>query len=236
MGLTQSAFATQLDIGNTTADIERGKTKISGQIIKDLLKLYQINPLWLYGESKQKYFNPLKNDTSPSIVTVDNLGSENILLVNAKAAAGYADNIGEEQYYQELPAFTFPLPEYRNATFRGFQITGDSMYPAFKEGEWVLTKALGNVSEVKSGNIYVIVERESIRLKKIKKIPGDTHFTLLSLNREYPPAEVQTHEVLELWEYHSKISYDLETSTSSEMLQKIYEDIQVLKSEAAKQF
>ena len=42
---TQQSFAELLQIGNTTADIERGKTKISGKIVMELLKQFQINPL-----------------------------------------------------------------------------------------------------------------------------------------------------------------------------------------------
>lgn len=46
-GFTQQAFAELLNAGTTTADIERGKTKISGKIVTILMGQFQINPLWL---------------------------------------------------------------------------------------------------------------------------------------------------------------------------------------------
>ena len=169
LGFTQSAFAERLQIKKTTADIERGKVKISGKIVSQLLKDYHINPLWLYGDSKQKYLQPKNQDVAPKIITVNDQGAENILLVNVKAAAGYADNIQEPEFYEDLPAFTVPLPAYRNTSFRGFQVEGDSMMPAIQPGDWILAKAITNVEEIKNGKVYVVVEQESVRVKKVQK-------------------------------------------------------------------
>ena len=52
---TQSEFAELLGIKNSTADIERGRTKLSGKIVAELLGQFGVNPLWLFGESAQKY-------------------------------------------------------------------------------------------------------------------------------------------------------------------------------------
>ncbi len=54
LGYTQAEFASKLGISNTTADIERGRTKLSGKIVVELLKQFKINPLWLFGDSNNK--------------------------------------------------------------------------------------------------------------------------------------------------------------------------------------
>lgn len=131
---TQSEFAEVLGIKNSTADIERGRTKLSGKIVAELLKRFGVNPLWLFGESSQKYLAVNKGDVSPKVVTVSNSEEENIVLVNQKAAAGYPHNVQDVGWYQQLPAFDIPLPEYRNATYRGFQVEGDSMLPNLNPG------------------------------------------------------------------------------------------------------
>ena len=51
---TQSDFAKVLNVKNSTADIERGKTKISGEVVTRLLEEFGINPLWLFGKSRQQ--------------------------------------------------------------------------------------------------------------------------------------------------------------------------------------
>ena len=110
LNLTQAAFAEELGISATTADIERGRTRIPGQVVKELLKKYHINPLWLFGDSPQKYLYADKVFVNPKVVTVDQAGKDNIVLVSAKAAAGYPNNIGDAQWFEALTAFTIPFP------------------------------------------------------------------------------------------------------------------------------
>lgn len=225
--LTQAEFAQQLGL-STTADIERGKTRITGAVVKELIMQYEINPLWLYGESKQKKMP--KADVAPKVVSLSDEGTENIVMVGTKAAAGYGLNIGDVNFYQKLPVFTFPLPEFRNATFRGFQITGDSMVPLVQPSDWVIAKAVASLNDVTSGQVYVVVEEESVRLKQVKINKAQTQLTLISLNLDYPPVEVEAKEVLELWEYHSKITTKREVGPG---LETIYQELQEIKSTLA---
>ena len=148
LGFTQSEFAKILGIPNTTADIERGRTKLSGKVVMELLGRFKINPLWLFGESEQKHLATSNTNVIPKVVTVDSSDKENMVLVNAKAAAGYPQNIQDASWYRQLPAFDIPLPEFRNATYRGFQVEGDSMLPNLRPGEWVLAKAVEKLEDI----------------------------------------------------------------------------------------
>lgn len=226
LGFTQSQFAHELGLNATTADLERGRVKIPGFVVKELYKKFQINPLWLFGETENK--RAVSEQLAPMVVTVDNTGMENILMVNEKAAAGYANNLGDPEFYENLPAFTFPLPEFRNASFRGFQIIGDSMYPDFKPGEWVLAKAVDSFTEIKKGKIYVVVEDDSIRLKQV--IPqNNLTLQLISLNPEYPTTEVSLTDVKEIWQFHSKLSFENHTEKSGPTLAELYKEVKEIK-------
>ena len=225
LGITQSQFASELGIKSTTAEIERGRIRITGMVVVLLLEKYNINPLWLYGKSNKKLLNPKGADVIPQMVSVDNHGNENILLVNQKASAGYGSNIHDPEFYDQLPAFTFPLPEYRHTTFRGFQISGDSMTPLVENNDWVLAQAVERIEDIKDGETYIIVEKDSLRLKQIYKKGGQ--FELVSLNPEYAPITIEGENILELWKYHSKISTS--TDIHKNTLDKIYKDIQLIK-------
>ena len=223
LGLTQAEFAEKIGL-STTADIERGKPRITGSVVKELVKQFQVNPLWLYGESKQQKLP--KADVSPKVISLNQMEEENIVMVGTKAAAGYGQNIGDVDFYQSLPVFTFPLPEFRNATFRGFQITGDSMVPLVQPSDWVIARAVANLSDVVSGQVYVVVEEESVRLKQVKINKAQTKLTLISLNLDYPPVETESKDVLELWEYRSKITTKREAGPG---LETIYQELQEIK-------
>ncbi|WP_271784054.1 XRE family transcriptional regulator [Aquimarina algiphila] len=228
---TQSDFAKVLQIKNSTADIERGKTKISGRVVARLLDKFNINPLWLFGESTQKKIQLHLGDVSPKVVTIDSENNENIVLVNVKAAAGYPHNVQDLDWYQQLPAFDIPLPEYRNATYRGFQVEGDSMLPLFEPKEWVIGKAVNNLSEVSNNTICVVVLEDSVVVKKIRKNEDVSVITLVSLNSEYLPYTIQTHQITELWEINSKLSFNIDANSDKASIKKLQEAMVALTSE-----
>src|SRR5690606_3045744 len=93
----------------------------------------------------------------PKVVTLNSAQQENIVLVPVKASAGYAHNLQDPQWYDTLPAFDLPLPEFRNATFRGFQVEGNSMWPVWHNKEWVIARAVEKLSDIKADKIYVVV-------------------------------------------------------------------------------
>lgn len=228
---TQSSFAELLGIKNIIADIERGKTKITGMLVMQLLKQFSINPMWLYGESDKKVLTGKGVNTIPKVITLDSTESENILMVNQKAAAGYPQNIMDNSWYEALPAFGIPLPEYKNATYRAFQVEGDSMYPVLKPGEWLLCKAMEEFSHVRHGKIYVVVLQDSVLVKKIES-KEEEDIKLISINREYDPIEVDNSDVMEVWEVSSRISFDIDSNITMENgISGIFDSISDLKKE-----
>lgn len=228
---TQSELAEILGVKNSTADIERGKTKLSGKVVSGLLKTFNINPLWLFGESEVKYAQATKPDVLPKTITVNSNGYENMLLVNQKAAAGYPQNIGDVEWHRQLPAFDMPLPQYRNATYRGFQIEGDSMLPNFQPEDWVLGKAVSNLDEINDNKVYVVVTSDSVVVKKVRKIPGEARLLLISLNENYPPFELKFNEIRELWQVNSKLTFNLDSISENGILRQLQESMEELKAQ-----
>ncbi|RAJ12447.1 XRE family transcriptional regulator [Arenibacter echinorum] len=234
LGYTQSDFANLLGISNTTADIERGRTKLSGKVVAELLKQFKINPLWLFGESTQKYLAVTNISVIPKVVTVNSSENENMVLVNAKAAAGYPQNIQDTSWYKQLPAFDIPLPEFRNATYRGFQIEGDSMLPNLKPGEWVLARAVEGLKDISPNKIYVVVLQDAVLVKKIEKSPDPAVISLISLNENYPPYSVNTEDLQELWQVSSKITFGVDATSEKGLLRQLQESMDELKNQLKK--
>lgn len=230
-GFTQAEFASMLGIKKSTADIERGKTRLTGKVVSELLRQFGVNPLWIYGESRQKYLEVSRGDVSPKVITLNSAENENILLVNVKAAAGYPHNVQDVEWYQQLPAFDIPLPEYRNSTYRGFQIEGDSMLPNFRPGEWVLGKAVPSIEEVSDNKVYVIVLHDSVLVKKLQKLPDHRQLLLVSLNEEYMPIEINVGDIQELWQVNSKLTFNLENPSENGLLRQLKDSMEDLKRE-----
>lgn len=231
-GYTQQGFAELLGIGATTADIERGKTKISGKAVAELLRLFNVNPLWLFGNSFTQFIETNGGDVSPKVITVDRDDNDAILLVNQKAAAGYPHNIQDVEWYETLPAFNIPLPQFRNATYRGFQVEGDSMLPNIRPNEWVLGKAVPSIYEASDSRIYIVVLKDSVLVKKLQKsVSSPEHVKLISLNPEYLPIDVAIKDIQELWMVNSKLTFGLEEPNESTLLRQLQQSMEELKGQ-----
>lgn len=231
--LTQTEFATVLGIKHSTADIERGKTRLLGNVVAQLVKHFQINPLWLYGESFQKEIHFQHQSTMPKVVTVDKNDQENMLLVSQKAAAGYPQQLNNSEYYHQLPAFDLPLPQFRNATYRGFQVEGDSMLPDLRPEDWVLAKAVENLADAQPHKLYVFVLQDAVLVKKLHKTQHPSKIVLLSSNPSYPPYEIEVATLQELWEVKSKLTFSLNENSENTMLKKLEASMEDLKEQLA---
>lgn len=229
LGHTQAEFAKLLGVSNTTADIERGRTKLSGRVVAELLRQFNINPLWLFGESEEKHLDTAKTSVIPKVVTVDHSDKENMVLVNAKAAAGYPQNIADTSWYRQLPAFDLPIPEFRNATYRGFQVEGDSMLPNLRPGDWVMARAIEHIDHVSPNKMYVVVLQDTVLVKKIERPPNSNNITLISLNENYPPYHIKPFQIQEIWEVSSKLTFGVEATTEKGLLRQLQESMEELK-------
>jgi len=228
---TQQSFAQVLGIGASTVDIERGKTKIPGKAVMQLLKQFNINPLWLFGESFDQYVTSNVSDVSSKVITTNSDNEDSIVFVNQKAAAGYPNNIHDVEYYKNLPVFNFPLPQYRNATYRGFQVEGDSMLPIIRPNDWVLGRSVSSVTEASDSKIFIVVLRDSVLVKKLQKRPDPSKIRLISLNNEYIPINVDVNDIQELWQVNSKLTFGIEEPSESSLLKQLQESMEELKGQ-----
>ena len=196
-----------------------------------LLKNFQINPLWLFGESFQQYITIDGKDLSPKVISIKEDNTDAILLVNQKAAAGYPHNIQDVDWYQTLPVFNLPLPQFRNATYRGFQVEGDSMLPNIRPNDWVLGRSVSNIAEASDNKIYIVVLYDSVLVKKLEKVNHSAKIRLLSLNQEYLPIEVNINDVQELWQVNSKLTFGIDEPSESTLLKQLQQSMDDLKGQ-----
>lgn len=141
--------------------------------------------------------------------TVDNKGKENIEMVPVKAQAGYTNSYGDLEFIASLPKFRLPfLPE--NKTYRTFQIKGDSMLP-IPENSWITCSYVENWESLKDGKACVIVTRnEGIVFKLIYNRLKTGILLLVSSNRNYTPYEIQISQVLEIWQFETWNSFEID--------------------------
>jgi transcriptional regulator with XRE-family HTH domain len=143
-------------------------------------------------------------------ISVDSKGKENIEMVPVKAQAGYTNSYGDLEFVAKLPKFQLPfLPE--NKTYRSFQIKGDSMLPV-TENSWVTCSFVENWENIKNGKACIVVTKnEGIVFKLVYNRLIDGKLLLVSSNRNYTPYEIQISQVLEIWQFETLNSFEIDT-------------------------
>ncbi len=141
-------------------------------------------------------------------ITVDSEDKENIELVPQRAAAGYLNGYADPEYIKELPRFHLPfLPE--NATYRAFEISGDSMLPIVP-GTVIIGQYIESMSEISNGKTYILItKKDGIVFKRLfNYIEEKSKLYLVSDNKLYSPYEIEPEEVLEIWSAKAYISVE----------------------------
>jgi transcriptional regulator with XRE-family HTH domain len=235
LGLTQEQMAVQLGIKRSLLGAyEEGR---ADPRISNLLKfaeiftlpvdqlistdLTQMNPVVKNGPHEK----PQDNLRVLSI-TVDQHDKENIELVPQKAAAGYLNGYSDPEYIEELPRFQLPVFP-GSATYRAFEISGDSMLP-LRSGTIVIGQFLEDISSMKNGKTYVLVTKdEGIVYKRVYRYSDNQElFCLASDNRQYSTYDVDGNDFIEIWEAKAFISMEFpEPGEDDEMTLKKLADI-----------
>jgi transcriptional regulator with XRE-family HTH domain len=227
IGLTQEQMAERLGIKRSLLGAyEEGRadprianlvkfSEIFNITVDQIIGSDMTNP---YDETPEKATGAPGQGLKVLSITVDKQDKENIELVPQKAAAGYLNGYADPEYIEELPRFQLPmLPG--NATYRAFEVSGDSMLPLL-EGTVVIGKYVENVRDIRDGKTYVLLtNKEGVVYKRVLLYDNDeTRLRLVSDNQAYAPYDLMTSELLEIWEVKAYISMELPTPGESDIL------------------
>ena len=167
-------------------------------------------------------------------ITVDSEGENRIEIVSAKARAGYLTGYSDPEFIEALQHIS--LPFLRNAKYRAFPVTGDSM-PPHKEGSFVVGEYIERLDDVVDGKTYILITKTNgIVYKRLNK-KGKNSLIAKSDNTIYEPYEVKASEILEIWRYSCSIATqefeqdDLGVLSVKDVLQGIRQDFSALRTE-----
>ncbi|WP_421921227.1 S24 family peptidase [Marinifilum sp.] len=229
-GMNLSPLAFSRKLGYSRADkiynVLNAKNKPSFDILSDITRKFEsVNINWLLTGEGEPFKNlsgidQIKNHNDndrlqkvqvlPRCITVDSNERENILMLDVRAAAGYPENIDNVHFIKQQPAFNIPRPEFQGATFRGFQVSGDSMEPTLSNNSWVFAMAVDDSDLIKDGLVYVVVLKTGVVVKRVlNRLKERGQFILKSDNASYSVKTVNQDEILEVWAVKAFMSFDL---------------------------
>ena len=203
-GWTQEEFAVKLGIKRSLIgayEEERADPRLEVlEIVGDIFKL-SLDEL-LLKELSNTGSNYLAKRRQQKMMTAD----RNIIhFVPVKAAAGYLASYADSEFIDELNTFTLPM--LSGGTYRAFEIIGDSMLPT-PSGSIIVGEKIDATDDLKNDQAYIVVSRnEGIVYKRVvKNNKAKNKLTLVSDNPQYQPYQVNTEDVVELWQAQMVIS------------------------------
>lgn len=206
-------FALALDyLPQNLNEVLKGKRDIPLDVIRKGVEVYKINPLFLYSGDGAMFLDEEGNDSFRVLtVATDSVGEERILHIPVAAQAGYATELLDPIFYQELPAYNLPDRRFQFGSFRSFDVSGDSMYPTLKEGDKVICQYVDPgdwISGIRDQHVYVIVTRTNVLVKRVvNNLQRHRHLELISDNDHYKSIRLNISEIKELWYINSLISH-----------------------------
>lgn len=241
--ITQNDLADQLDVQRTMISAyEDGRSEPKLATLQKLADIFEVGVEELLEHDIENLGRKALQKRGINILTIatDESDKENITLVGQKASAGYLNGFADPEYMETLPQFHLPNLS-RQATYRAFELSGDSMLPLIP-GTIVIGGYVEQLNQIKSGKTYVLVtQTEGVVYKRVfNYLEENGKLFLVSDNDHYKPYEVRGEDVLEIWEAKAFISTDfpnpgdkkkpLTLDDLGEMIRDIHADLRKIRS------
>jgi phage repressor protein C with HTH and peptisase S24 domain len=198
-------------IPQSLSEILNGKRDVTIELLRKSIEVFHFNPIYVFTGRGSMFLDPEDSDGFKVLTVVtDSDNRERIVHVPVPAQAGYSKEWNDPTFVKELPTFSLPDHQFASGTFRAFTVSGDSMFPTLKGGEIVVCRFIEPLiwkSNVRSGNVYVIITQGDVYVKRIENtLEKDEKLVLISDNNFYTPFPMPGAEIIEVWEVRSVIS------------------------------
>jgi transcriptional regulator with XRE-family HTH domain len=224
-GLTQQQFADQVGIKRSLVgayEEERAEPKYD--LLKNIALFFDITVDDFINETIDDKFlaKPKPNAGVLRVlsISVDKEDNENIEMVPLKASAGYMNGYADPEYVAQLPKLYLPM--FKQGTYRGFEIKGDSMLPLVS-GTTIIGEYVENWGDIKAQETYVIISKnDGVVYKRIgNKFKDNKKLKLVSDNPVYNPYEINGEDILEVWKAKAYISTHLPLPTPEPTMESL---------------
>lgn len=203
-GWTQEEFALKLNIKRSLVgayEEERAEPRID--VLERLADMFKLT----LDDLLRKDISDVKGNyiTRRRQLKMSSETNNLIHMVPVKAAAGYLAGYADTEFLDELNTFTLPM--LNNGHYRAFEIIGDSMLPT-PSGSVIVGEKVENLDDAKTNQAFIVVSRtDGIVYKRLEKNNRTrAKVTLVSDNPAYKPYQVDSEDILELWQAQMVIS------------------------------
>jgi transcriptional regulator with XRE-family HTH domain len=200
LGYSARAFAESLGIlQGSYSDIERGKAMFSSAVMTKLDEIYSINLNWILSGKGDPIIGGLSTPNNAHLKAknahlIPQIG-QNVTIVPVSAQAGIIGHWTQEWIDQNLVKTSFPGV---TSEAYAFEVSGDSMLPTIREGDYVIGRKLERIEDVRESRVHIVISRSSgIYIKRV--YIGTECLILESDNTDFQPVSVPNDDIHEIY-------------------------------------
>ncbi|MDX2304646.1 MAG: LexA family transcriptional regulator [Microscillaceae bacterium] len=229
-GLSQEELAERLEISQGhLSNIVKGKKNLTLGLVDNLKEIFDVSLDWLLydpsdstsernrkrpnysqsiknnsvvSEPDSKYNQPKVNALRVSLEPPQK--GEGMLAIPVESQAGYVTNFKITDSMNQLERINLPGFFQEEGEYRAFQVSGDSMFPTIKNGDWAICKST-NLQDVLPGQAHIIISKSHGILCKRAEV-NENGLALYSDNKRYKPFFLSADKIDEIWAVRSLLT------------------------------
>lgn len=175
---------------------ERGEVKLSVERLYEIAKIFKMEVV--------------------DILNYQKTGRGNITYLPVNVQAGTLSEIATPTYSSDN--ITVSIPMFKEENLYMVNIEGDSMYPTFSSGDFVIIKKVDNLRFLRFGEPFIFDTTDGRVVKRVYKDDNDDGvFVMKSDNEMYESYLLDKNTILSIWQIKGYISKNL---TPKNFLQK----------------
>lgn len=197
--ISQEDFARSIGMSRGNySQVELGNQLPTIKTLQELARIYNIDYSYLIDGRESKNVSP---NVSPNVSLNANLmppinqDGRGRPVYNAIATAGSTTlfNNNDELIigYIDLPAF--------NDCLGWVRVTGDSMYPKYRAGDYIALKELEDMAVIPYGHVFYIITNDQKMLKYVRRSAKKETIILRSENKDYDDIDLPMSKVIKLY-------------------------------------
>lgn len=161
--------------------------ELERRTVNIILTVFGVNEYEIFGD---------EDDAARPIIEHP-LAAHGIPMYNVPATASVVGVFEDDM--SEKPLFYLDVPGARDCDF-GVRVSGDSMYPRFRNGDWIGCKEVKNREHILYGEVYYIITPDYKTVKYVQPHPEREDWVLLiPHNDAIKPTPLPKSEIIRLY-------------------------------------
>lgn len=213
LGYRQRDFAERIGVdASNLSKYLNGRLPVSESLVNKLVVGLGVSKRWLVSGDDLPFAKqqPLIKDVSVGDSAIELRGST----VRGQGTPVYdvdvtAGNMPRDILFaDDLITGYINLPDVVSDQCRVVRVSGDSMSPVIRNGDYIAVRELTNMQQIYWGQIYVVLLDDYRLVKYIRRHPDPAMLILRSENKRYDDMEVKRTEVRDLMFVQTVLHFD----------------------------